>query len=32
LQLADLLEKRFDIHHSTLQVEHRPERLLHIRQ
>ena len=32
LQLADLLEKRFDIHHSTLQVEHQPERLLHIRQ
>jgi cobalt-zinc-cadmium efflux system protein len=32
LQLADLLEKQFDIHHSTLQVEHRPERLLHIRQ
>ena len=32
LRLADLLEKRFDIHHSTLQVEHRPERLLHIRQ
>jgi cobalt-zinc-cadmium efflux system protein len=32
LRLADLLEKRFDIRHSTLQVEHRPERLLHIRQ
>jgi len=32
LQLADMLEKRFDIHHSTLQVEHQPERLLHIRQ
>ena len=32
LRLADLLEKRFEIHHSTLQVEHRPERLLHIRQ
>jgi cobalt-zinc-cadmium efflux system protein len=31
LRLADLLEKRFDIHHSTLQVEHQPERLLHIR-
>jgi cobalt-zinc-cadmium efflux system protein len=31
LQLADLLEQRFGIQHSTLQVEHRPERLLHIR-
>jgi cobalt-zinc-cadmium efflux system protein len=30
LNLAQLLEERFDIHHSTLQVEHRPERLLHI--
>jgi cobalt-zinc-cadmium efflux system protein len=30
LRLADLLEKRFDIQHSTLQVEHRPERLLRI--
>ena len=30
LNLARLLEERFDIHHSTLQVEHRPERLLHI--
>jgi hypothetical protein len=31
LNLAKLLEHRFDIHHSTLQVEHQPERLLHIR-
>ena len=30
LNLAWLLEQRFDIHHSTLQVEHRPERLLHV--
>jgi cobalt-zinc-cadmium efflux system protein len=31
LSLAQLLEQRFGIHHSTLQVEHQPERLLHIR-
>jgi cobalt-zinc-cadmium efflux system protein len=31
LNLARLLEERFDIHHSTLQVEHRPERLLHVK-
>lgn len=31
LNLAQLLEQRFDIHHSTLQVEHEPERLLHIK-
>jgi cobalt-zinc-cadmium efflux system protein len=30
LRLAHLLETRFGIHHSTLQVEHRPERLLRI--
>jgi cobalt-zinc-cadmium efflux system protein len=30
LRLADLLEKRFEIHHSTLQVEHEPQRLLRI--
>lgn len=30
LKLADLLEREFGIRHSTLQVEHRPERLLQI--
>ena len=30
LALADLLEREFAIHHSTLQVEHQPERLLQI--
>jgi Co/Zn/Cd efflux system component len=30
LRLASLLEERFDVHHSTLQVEHRPERLLNL--
>jgi cobalt-zinc-cadmium efflux system protein len=30
LALADLLEREFDIHHSTLQVEHEPERFLKI--
>ena len=27
---AELLESEFDIHHTTLQVEHEPERLLQI--
>jgi len=30
LELADLLEREFGIQHSTLQVEHEPERLLQI--
>ncbi|MEX2449001.1 MAG: cation diffusion facilitator family transporter [Solirubrobacterales bacterium] len=30
LQLADLLEHEFGIRHTTLQVEHRPERLVQI--
>lgn len=30
LALADLLEREFEIHHSTLQVEHQPERILQI--
>ncbi|HEX6229629.1 MAG TPA: cation diffusion facilitator family transporter [Solirubrobacterales bacterium] len=30
LALAELLKSEFDIHHSTLQVEHEPERLLQI--
>jgi len=30
LRLASLLEARFDVHHSTLQVEHRPQRLLRL--
>jgi cobalt-zinc-cadmium efflux system protein len=30
LELADLLEREFEIHHTTLQVEHRPERLVQI--
>ncbi len=29
--LAELLDKRFHIHHSTLQVEHQPDRLLEIK-
>ncbi len=31
LALAELLERELGIHHSTLQVEHEPERLLQIR-
>ena len=31
-RLAELLERRFGIDHSTLQVEHRPDRLLQIRE
>jgi cobalt-zinc-cadmium efflux system protein len=31
LSLADRLEREYGIHHSTLQVEHEPERLLHIK-
>jgi len=30
LELANLLEQEFDIHHTTLQVEHEPERVLQI--
>jgi cobalt-zinc-cadmium efflux system protein len=30
LELAELLESEFGIHHTTLQVEHEPERLLQI--
>jgi cobalt-zinc-cadmium efflux system protein len=30
LALGELLEREFDIHHSTLQVEHEPERLVQI--
>jgi cobalt-zinc-cadmium efflux system protein len=30
LTLADLIEREFDIHHITLQVEHEPERLMQI--
>lgn len=30
LQLAELIEREFDIHHTTLQVEHEPERLIQI--
>ncbi len=30
LALAELLEREFDVHHITLQVEHEPERLLQI--
>jgi cobalt-zinc-cadmium efflux system protein len=32
LELAELIERRFGIRHSTLQVEHRPERLVQIEQ
>ncbi|MGB7589561.1 MAG: cation diffusion facilitator family transporter [Solirubrobacterales bacterium] len=31
LAMADLLEREFGIHHSTLQVEHEPEQLLQIK-
>jgi cobalt-zinc-cadmium efflux system protein len=30
LELAELIERQFGIHHSTLQVEHQPERLVQI--
>lgn len=30
LELAELIERQFGIHHSTLQVEHEPERLVQI--
>jgi cobalt-zinc-cadmium efflux system protein len=30
LELADLIERKFAIHHTTLQVEHEPKRLLKI--
>jgi cobalt-zinc-cadmium efflux system protein len=30
LELAEMIERDFGIHHTTLQVEHRPERLLQI--
>ncbi len=32
LELAELIERRFGIRHSTLQVEHQPERLVQIEQ
>jgi cobalt-zinc-cadmium efflux system protein len=31
LELAGLIEREFEIHHTTLQVEHEPERLVQIR-
>ena len=30
LELAELIEREFDIHHTTLQVEHEPERIVQI--
>jgi cobalt-zinc-cadmium efflux system protein len=30
LELSELLEREFDIHHTTLQVEHEPDRLVQI--
>lgn len=30
LELAELIEREFDIHHTTLQVEHEPKRLVQI--
>jgi cobalt-zinc-cadmium efflux system protein len=30
LELAELIEREFDIHHTTLQVEHQPERIVQI--
>jgi cobalt-zinc-cadmium efflux system protein len=30
LELAELIEREFEIHHTTLQVEHQPERLVQI--
>ena len=30
LELAELIERQFDIHHTTLQVEHEPDRLVQI--
>ena len=30
LELAELIEREFDIHHTTLQVEHEPDRLVQI--
>jgi cobalt-zinc-cadmium efflux system protein len=30
LELAELIDRDFDIHHTTLQVEHQPERLVQI--
>ena len=32
LELAELIEREFGIHHTTLQVEHEPERLVQIEQ
>lgn len=32
LELAELIEREFGIHHTTLQVEHQPERLVQIRE
>jgi len=30
LELAELIEREFDVHHTTLQVEHEPERIVQI--
>ena len=30
LELAEILDREFDLHHTTLQVEHQPERLVQI--
>jgi cobalt-zinc-cadmium efflux system protein len=32
LELSELIEREFDIHHTTLQVEHKPKRLVQIDQ
>jgi len=32
LELAELIEREFDIHHTTLQVEHQPQRLVQIQE
>jgi len=32
LELAELIEREFDIHHTTLQVEHEPQRLVQIQE
>jgi cobalt-zinc-cadmium efflux system protein len=32
LELAELIERDFDIHHTTLQVEHEPQRLVQIQE
>jgi cobalt-zinc-cadmium efflux system protein len=30
LELSELIEREFDIHHTTLQVEHEPQRIVQI--